>query len=211
MKLVSVGLARSVWFMDVSELNPGGKDIFTEVVPALVQDYSFKIYPQHGGDFKEGMKFVNGVFTASRGDSLTVALTVWNDGIAADTYVSTKDSDEFLEEVLGTLPDLGFSYEPTMVRRKAYLSQLSVKSTVDLNVLNPKLVEFAKKISSASQTTYNLSAVEFWPDQTQPIKPANFSFQKKLGESPSDRYWSQAGMSTSKHLELLEELEAILA
>jgi hypothetical protein len=213
MKLLSVGLARSLWFIDLSELNPGGKDIFTEVVPTLIEDYKFKVYPKPDGDFKEGMKFTNGVFTNRKGDTLGGAtLTVWTDGIAADTYSSTKDSDEFLEEALGILPEIGFVYDPAMVRRKAYLSQLNVRCSKDLNILNPKLADFAGKISSVAQIPFGISAIEFWPDQTQLLKPANFSFQKKIGEPPSgDRYWSQAGMPTDKHVELLEELEAILS
>jgi hypothetical protein len=57
-----------------------------------------------------------------------------------------------------------------------------------------------------------MAAIELWPDQAQALKPANFSFQRKIGEpSSSDRYWSQAAVPTDRHLELLEELEAILS
>jgi hypothetical protein len=75
------------------------------------------------------------------------------------------------------------------------------------------LAEFANRLSSAvGGTVFDMAAIELWPDQAHALKPANFSFQRKIGEpSNSDRYWSQAALPTDRHLELLEELEAILS
>jgi hypothetical protein len=213
MKLLSVGLARALWFLDVNDLNPGGKDIYTHLFPALLEDYKFKTYPKAGDDLSQGMKLMNGEFVKKDGTVLVVNCTVFNDGIAVDTFSSTADSEELLEEVLTGLPDLGFAYEPEMVRRKAYVSQVNVKCSKALYALNPRLADFAERISSAvSGTVFTFSAVEFWPDQTLVIKPANFSFQRKIGDpQDSDRYWSQAALPTDKHLELLEEFEALLS
>lgn len=99
------------------------------------------------------------------------------------------------------------------MRRKIYVSQLNVKCKGDLNSLNPALAEFANQLSAASNgTSFGVAAVEFWPDQTKAIKPVNFSFQRKIGEPlDSDRYWSQAPLSTDKHIELLERLEALIS
>jgi hypothetical protein len=82
-----------------------------------------------------------------------------------------------------------------------------------LSALNPRLAEFASRVSSAvGGTVFDVAAIELWPDQAQALKPANFSFQRKIGEpSNSDRYWSQAALPTDRHLELLEELEALLS
>jgi hypothetical protein len=158
------------------------------------------------------MKFARGVYTNSKGETLAASLTLWSDGIAADTYSSTRDSDEFVQEALESLPLLGFAYDPDVVRRKAHLSQVNVKCSKNLNsILNPNILQWARKLSSATQSRFDFSAFEFWPDQAQLVKPANFSFQRKVGESAAgDRYWSQAGLSTDEHLEILEELEALL-
>ena len=213
MKLLSVGLARALWFLDVNELNPGGKDIYKHLFPALLDDYKFKTYPKAGDDLGQGMKFMNGEFVRRDGSVLTVNCTVYTDGISADTYSSTNDSEELLEEVLTSLPQLGFAYEPQMVRGKAYVSQVHVRCPKPLRTLNPKLVEFANRVSSAvGGTVFDFSAVEFWPDQTLVLKPANFSFQRKIGDPhDSDRYWSQAALPTDEHLELLEEFETLLS
>jgi hypothetical protein len=212
MKLLSVGLARALWFIDMNELNPGGKDVFIHMFPAILDDYKFKTSPKPGENFKDGMKFTSGEYIKDDGTVLQVSVTIYHDGIAADTYSSTKDSEDFLEEALSKLPPLGFAYDPEMIRRKWYLSQVNIKCSRPLHALNPRLVEFANRISSAVGIGYGMDAVEFWPDQRLASKQGNFSFQRKIGEPPgSDRYWSQAAVPTDKHIELLEEFEALLA
>lgn len=213
MKLLSVALARTVWFFDTNELNPGGRDFFTHLFPSLLEDYKFKTYPKPSDDFTQGMKFTNGEFVKKDGTVLVVNATIFSDGISADTYSSTKDSEGFLDIALSRLSELGFAYDPDMVRRKAYLSQLNVKCAGALHSLNPGLIEFARRLSIATGGTgFDVAALELWPDQTHTTKPANFSFQRKLGEPlNSDRYWSQAALSTEKHVELLEQLEVLLS
>src|SRR5258708_4580765 len=109
MKLMSVVLARALWFLDVNELNPGGKDAYIHLFPALLEDYKFKTVPKPGDDFKDGMKFMHGEYVNEDGDVLVINVTIYHDGIAADTYSSTKDSEKFLEEALGALPERGFA------------------------------------------------------------------------------------------------------
>lgn len=214
MKLISVQLARSIWHLDATEINPRGKNIFKDLVPTLIQQYEFKGQPQEGGVFKEGIKFTQGTFTNSDGDPAAVELTIWSDGVGADTYSSTKDSDEFLNEVCDVLPEIGYVFDPVMIRRKAYNSHVVVRCSKPLASLNPKLEEFSKRISSeiGGATIFGFAGIEFWPDQTQVLKPAPFSFQKRTGDAFSDnRYWSQAPLPTDKHLELLDELETLLS
>jgi len=199
--------------MDTNELNPGGKDMFTHLFPSLLEDYKFKTYPKQGDDLSEGMKFTLGEWIKKDGTVLALNLTIFKDGIAADTWSSTKDSEEFLETALGGLSELGFAYDPEIVRRKAYVSQVNVKCSRPLSALNPRLADFASHLSSAvGGTVFDMAAIELWPDQAHALKPATFSFQRKIGEpSNSDRYWSQAALPTDRHLEVLEELEALLS
>jgi len=212
MKVLSVGLARALWVLDISEINPAGKDIFSHLVPALVEDYKFKSYPKQGEDFSKGIRFVNGEYVKDDGTVLMVNATIFSDGLAAETYSSTKDSEDFLLEVLSDLPDLGFIWDLNMVRRKIYVSQLNVRCNGSLNSLNPALGEFAGQISAANGTEFGFAAIEFWPNQALAIKPVSFSFQRKAGEPlDSDRYWSQAPLPTEKHIQLLERLEALFS
>ena len=212
MKLLSVPLARIVWSFDVSEINPRGKNIFSDLVPTLIEAYGFKKYPEEGGDFSKGMVFGLGTFTNHNNDEVQVGLTVWSDGIAADTYSNTNDSDEFMEGLIEILPQEGYVFERVMIQRKAYNSHVIVRCEKHLSSLNPRLDEFSKKLSAAinPRLMFEPAGIEFWPNQE--AKVANFSFQRKTGADFSDnRYWSQAALRTDKHLELLQDLENILS
>jgi hypothetical protein len=215
MKLLSVQLARTVIFMDVGEVNQNGRDVFLDLFPALTQAYNFTASPKRGDDFKDGMKFTGGSFVNSKLRTVLVSLTVWNDGVGVDTYSSTTDSDEFAEQVFAMLPDLGYTYDQSIIRRRAHLSQLFVRTPKKLSTINPKLAAFAQRLreeaGAQGKPTFDLAAIEFWPDQTLNRKPGNFSFQKRTGDGwDEDRYWSQAGVATDRHLELLNEFEAML-
>lgn len=212
--LVSVGLARSVWVVDAAELNPRGRNLFTDLVPAIVNQFHFQTFPQQGGDFSQGLKFTRGVFRNRELQTIDVdVFTIWSDGLVADTRSSTLDSDDLLEEGLKMLPALGFAFDPLMVHRKSYNSQLHVQCPRHLRTLNPKLDQLAAKLSSVvgGGIAFEFAGLELWPDQSLAIKPATFIFQRRLNDPRPDHYWSQAPLSTEKHIVFLQELEALLA
>jgi hypothetical protein len=214
MKLLSVQLARSTWLVDVREFNPRGLSPFASLVPALVQEYRFAEYPREADDPQRGMRFARGQYVTKAGETLAVDLSVFSDGVVADTTATTEDSDQFLDDITSLLPRLGYSFDVSSVRRRVYLSQLFVQSPLRLALVDPRLASFGKKLTEAvgHESRFEFSAFELWPDQTRVFKPAKFSFQRQLGDPPSgDRYWSQAALSTDKHLGLLGELEAALA
>lgn len=215
MKLISVALARSARLIDPNELNPHGKNLFADLVPTLVKDYRFRTFPQEGGDLSQGMKFTGGIYTNKDGDVVDLDATIWSDAIGADTRSSTRDSDDFLAEMMEILPQLGFVYDPAMVRKQLYTSQLHVRCSKRLSALNPKLIDLGAQLSSVvgDDTSFEIAALELWAHPpTQVTKQVNFSFQRRLGDPPTgDRYWSQAPLPTEAHLQLLEELESVLS
>jgi hypothetical protein len=161
---------------------------------------------------RKASKFSRGEYTNKDGDRLVVELTIFNDGIVADSYGSTQYCDDFLTEISEMLPNLGFVFDPEMVRSKFYLSQLFVKCSDRLVAISEKMAAFGDRISAMVGQHFGFSAFEFWPEQTQTLKPANFSYQLKTGDPfSSSRRWSQAALPTDKHLELLQELETILS
>ncbi len=211
MKLLSVSIARALWYFDMNEINPGGKDVFVHLFPSLLQDYKFLTHPKKGEDATSGMRFSNGNFAKADGTVLPVNIVVYNDGLAADTYSSTDDSEEFLREALSKLPSMGFVFDEEMIVRKAYVSQLQVQSAGSLKLLNPKLEEFGSRLSATlGASAFDVAAIEWWADPSRVYKPVSFSFQRKSGDSAKNRYWSQAPLSTAKHLEFLEEFEKLI-
>jgi len=221
MRLLSVNLARSLWFFYLTELNPKGLSLYNIIIPLLVDAYKFKIYPSVNDvidESKGGVKFEHGEFINNDGNPIAINMTVYTDGITADTRSSTDDSDAFLLEILTRLSE-EFNLPPykQALRGIAYASQLYITTDKSLELINPKLKEISEYLSTNISPVFGgisceLGGISFWPDQTVTNKPFNFSFERILNVPFSEKkYFSAAPLPTDKHLELLNKLESILS
>lgn len=216
MKLLSVVSARSIWLIDTLDLNPFGKNL--ELIEWMKDHYNFLTYPSSNADVDQngGLSFSLGSFQIRDDLIINVALSIYTDGLVATTRSSTKDTDIFLESVLSlAAKDFGLVYHPEMIRQRLYVSELNVRPTNPLSNLNPRLQEFANRISSLLEsqgtTVFELASIGFWPDSSLPIRYSNFQFERKLDVPFSEnRYFSRAPLHTDDHLKLLEEFEDIL-
>src|SRR6266571_2309534 len=153
MELLSVLTARALWFVELRDLNPRGKALRYTLFPALADKYQFEHYPYDAEDnqpTKEepGFKFLDGEFHDSNGVAIMINLTVFDDGLVAETRSSTRDSEAFLEEVLSwAAKEFGITYRPEMIQRKGYLSELNVIPARPLSAINPKLEQFAARLT----------------------------------------------------------------
>jgi hypothetical protein len=145
-----------------------------------------------------------------------INLKIFNDGIVAETQSSTHDSDSFLEDVLKlSAKDFSLTNRPTMIRNKVYFSELNVECPKNLNGMNPKLAEFAAKITrlvpSKIENRFDFAAIGFWPTIAVPhIVLGPFRFERKLHTYPSEnKYYSTAPFHTDDHLKMLDEFETI--
>jgi hypothetical protein len=88
MKLASVALARTLGFVELSDLNPHGRVYFPAVVAALVKRFGFQKYPTKPEDFDEqkGITFEDGY----TGEVVIEKVTVWSGLIAVDLRTSTQ-------------------------------------------------------------------------------------------------------------------------
>jgi hypothetical protein len=217
MKLLSVIIAKSLWLFPVFDLNPKGQSLFP-VMDWLIKTYKFQIFPPANDpfDLAKGIKFENGIFQNKEGNQIILSLTVYNDGLVADTRSSTQDSDAFLEEMLTTIsePFKLQSFE-SVTRRNTYLSQLFISTDKSLEKINPKLNELARFLSDNVEGYKNLSyefaSLSFGTENAGTISPHPFIFERAVNTPFSEnRYYSSASLATNKHLELLEKLENIL-
>jgi len=145
MELLSVRTARVLAFFPTGEINPRGRSLIHEVVPAFVERYKFVKYPQKFEEFDEskGVRFEGGVW-----NNLETTVVLYNNGIQVDARSSTDDSELILEDALKWAADtFGLIYKPAMLTRKAYLSELDVACETPLDALNPKLNAFVDKLS----------------------------------------------------------------
>ena len=221
MELLSIVRARSIWLVDMQDLNPRGKHIESELIEWLRDNYHFSKSPSSVSDFDPQTKtltLTQGSFQAREEFFISVDLNIYHDGLVADTRSSTKDADAFLEDVLNlAVRDFSVVYKPEMIRQKLYLSELNVRSERPLNSLNPKLHEFARRISSMLGTQNTIpcefASIGFWPDpaSTGRVSISNFQFERKANTPFSERrYYSRAPLHTDDHLKLLDEFEDLL-
>ena len=218
MNLLRISLARSIWLFPFEDLNPRGR-YWLPIYDALIKRYNFASSPQSIEDVKpnEGVKVQFGVFEKSQKEQVSVDLTIHNDGMVADTRSSTRDSDAFLEDAFNWMAtDFGLSSISKLIRRKTYVSELHVYMESSLNILNPKLEEFTKHLSSRvvgyESLSFETGGISFWADPTEAGITNPFSLERLEGEPfKENRYLSKAPLQTEDHLELLEELEKILS
>lgn len=212
MQIVSVDLARSIWFFPSEDLNPRGLD-FQPILLAIKNRYGFAEYkrtdpPATGPLHRFGLgAYAGGI--EDRGIEIT-ELALYNDGISADTRHSTDATNSFLGDLLRFVSQHGLTYKPAMIRKREYRSKLVVESDLDMFSLNPGLPAFL----SLLQQTCN-SAEEFAPVQvefaTDHSNPPIFTFARRAGLTfDQDRYFSSAPVDTETHRKLVEAFEEML-
>ncbi len=238
MKLIHTKLARSIWLFDIRDLNPKGKDIVADLVDWIKDSYAFAIAPDPDNPIPQpasanppvppqqaapqapgGMIFQRGRFQAEEEIFVEiVSLTIYDDGIVVDTASSTEDSDRFADHLLGTAArEFKLTYDNQTVRRNLYLSQLIIRSEMDLGVLNPSLAAFAHELpsnfSGGPQLKFGVGSVAFWSEPNDAGLHRAFKVERQLGRAFSEqRFFSEALMKTQIHVKYLEAFEkAVLA
>lgn len=217
MKLLSVKQARSIWLVNLVDLTRGRS--VTPMIPSIIDRYKFLKFPTKPEelDLSQGVKFLAGTFQKNQ-NNLAIDLTVFNDGFVADTRSSTEDSDDFLNEHLTWIAtELNLSPYQEVLRSKVYFSELSVQTDKHLNALNPKLENFAKRITSLivghnhHPISFETTGITFWTDPIVVNPPGPFRFERAENTPFGDhRYYSAAPLQTNVHFEMLMELENIL-
>ena len=221
MKLFCVELARTVWFFDLAALNPSGRSL-TKLLTDLVTRYQFKKYPTNIFDLnsEKALRFEEGEFMNKEGNVISVSLGIYNDGVVSDTRSSTDDSIAFFKDVLSWIKaEHNLEFASENIVETGYVSQLTLISDKKLAALNPKLESFIARLSAEMKDRdgkprpYHIGGITLWgEDGGKPNANAPFKFEQRLGRPLSEnKYYSQAPVSTGKHMELLAELEEILS
>jgi len=220
MKLLSVKLSRAIWLINLIDLNPRGRNL-QAIIPGIVAKYKFRGFPIKSEDFNltNGVKLTGGVFQKDSETEINIDLTVFPDGIIADTRSSTDDSDKFLDQLLTLASnELGLVPYNEVLRTKSYVSELMVWTDKPLNAINPKLQQIAKLLNSLIKghshhpIAFETFGITFWTDQTITLPPGPFRFER-VSDIPfaENRYFSAAPLQTDAHLEVLTNFEKILS
>lgn len=218
MQLSAVLLARVFLFVESADLNPRGVAFYPDIIRALVERYSFQKFPQKIEELDEnkGVQFVLGKF----GKKTIAAVTIYSHGIALDTTSSTADSESLLEEALAWgVEKLGLQYNREMVKRRAYVSQLTFFSAVPMLALNPEVEALSRKITELVSgnmkldSIYGPSGLSFALDpESQRFPLANFTIERRQGIGYSEgKYFSNAPLPTEIHITVLEQFEQAMS
>lgn len=215
MKLSAVILARVLGFIETADLSPRGQGYFPEIVSKLVERYNFQKFPQKLEEFDEskGVEFLEGRI----GNRTIKKIVIWNSVLVVETRSSTADSKQILEEILlWGAENLGLSYKPGMIKRFAYVSDLTFYSDVPILNVNPALTKLATQTSAALSAIWqepihyepsNLAAAHDPLARKQGIAPFSITHRAEARFS-ENKYFSEAPLPTDTHIALLEEFEA---
>jgi hypothetical protein len=218
MQILSVQQARVVALLPLEELGPLTNLDLIGLTKALVERYGFIGYPQRPEDFSGKAQLIE--YETGKLNEIGIAkLQIYGGGFVVDTLTSTDDSEKVLDDLLNWAKETyGFKYEPGMIFRKGYISQVVFRSERPLTALNPKLAAFGERLTKSVAKTfkdtfvYEPIHIEFGFDTTNLKSNAgNFVVARRV-ETPfaENKYFSSAPLPTIEHLQLLEEFEAAL-
>jgi len=220
MKVINVAGARSVWLFDINDFNPRGKDIMPEMLEWLKDNYHFDKAPISVDQLDEktkALKFERGRFMIKEEIYITVGLEIYKDGIVAQSNSSTRDSETFVEDLLSfTAKEFSLPYDPGIIRAKMQTSELIIRLDSPLSGLNPKLADFAAKVTTTCGYNdipgFELTGIGFGNNPVRSrLKLAGFTVERQDNtEYAENRFYSKAPVHTDQHEELLIEFERIL-
>jgi hypothetical protein len=217
MKVETVLSAKSIWLLEMRHLNPRGRNLYRLIGPRLNFLYGFK-EPTELDEVK-GVQYTGGEFSpsGSNADLTGVNLTIFNDGIIAQTSTSTDDSDSFLSRTMELLAKDSFiAYDPKMIKRKQYATELVSRPEVPIKPLQ----HFENLYKLLAETVYpqqpgaqfETSTLIFDIDLALPKHQVPFTFQRRAGTTFEENlYYSHGPLSFEQHLRVLNELEKALA
>lgn len=217
MNISSIVMARAIAFVEVEELNPRGKAFYPDIVEALVKRFSFQGYPKALEDFDEtkGIQFTDGRFS----DGTVDRMQIFTHGLVLDTRVSTDVSEKLLQDtLLWASSELGVHFEEQMIKRRAFISQVTFESDMKMSDLNPVLGRIGSWLSrvlsekTGQPLTYETTSVILNVDQGRSkMTPGLFSIERRAELPFSDnKYFSSAPLSTADHIGILKDFEKTL-
>jgi hypothetical protein len=219
MKVLYVGLARTLWMFDFSLFNPRGVSL-QPMFEQLKEKYQFAKAPKNPLDFDEqrNLTFKSGTFVNPAGVPVIVGFTIYNNGVTADTLSSTDDSTEFLVQTFDWIHEQFGLKLPSSVN-KSYLGQMDFESEAPLVALNPQLPKLLKFLEAryrpldGKSRQFDVGGLNFWTeDVNQLLAPAICKIERKMGAPFStNHYFSQTPLETKAHIEFLNELERVLS
>lgn len=218
MQLASVLLARCFAIFQIEDLNPKGTFFYPEITEAMVKRYNFHKFPTNVDEFNEvkGISFKMG----RAGEYVIRDLTIYNSGILVDTSATTEISEEILRDgLLWISKEFGLAFNENMLKKKAYISQITFHSDAPILMLNSVLGKIAaicsKEVTAnfGQPLQYDVGGMTIQFDPlTISAGTAPFTIQRREGVPfGENKYFSTAPVRTPMHYELIAQVENALS
>jgi hypothetical protein len=215
MELAAVLQARTLALMEVAELDRRGRLFMPDLINEIAQRYKFQKAPKTAEEMneKKGVELNIG----RHGDIVIDAFKIFDTMLVAETHSSTADSRRVIEDMLAYGKEkLGLTYEPTMIARWAYVSDLTFRSDLPILATNDPFSTLAHRVSEEVSTVWN-EPITYEPTiitaghdpTTRKNLIAPFTIQRRANDLPfsQNKYFSEAPLPTQVHWRLLEEFE----
>ena len=216
MKIETVLTAKALWFVDLKNLNPRGRNLFRLITPKLQEWFGF--IPPTEFDEEKGVVFNGGEFSPSGtgNDMAGVSLTIYSNGAMATCRTSSSDAESFLEMISELLVNEGIiSYRTEMVTKKIYVSEVIARAgrVIVLPQLEP-VYNALSNLLYAGNAQYSCTGLAFDIDPQLPVPHRHppFRFERSVNTKVEENMWySFAPLPTDEHVFVLEAIEEALA
>jgi hypothetical protein len=217
-KITDVTFGQAVRFLTVSG-HEGGRIYGSNLIHALESRYGFWESPKTVADYDmtKGVTFLHGVFQRR---FVIDKLQIYNNGVLAEAKLPTDGIDEFIEDLI----QWGRTEVEITVNnsddKRSYASHVEVYTEMAFRDAFLRLSKIGQTITNmirsygANTNAFDISGFLLDADNgSLPApKPLRFSFERRAGKPHgSGYYFSMASLKTTDHLNVLNELEAIIA
>lgn len=222
MRLVTTELGQALQLFIADELQSPRGLYVPDVRQSVAQRYRFAKVPPPppAGTATQDLKFESGIITLPGGNIPIQNLEIYNDGIIVNVR-NTTDADAVMDDFFEWTSKTFDLRPPQTPIRRQYTSHVVVDFDHSISGLLKdfdrmcRLVETAYKAEN-DQFDYPLHLSQFAlsadPKELPPFVHTSFVIEPR-GNYPyaANRYFSNAPVTTERHLELLEEIEATLS
>jgi hypothetical protein len=201
-------------------LNVEGRSLL-DLFQGIGKRYRFGKYPQSLTDYnsENALEFNSGTFLKGASADLRVGLTIYNNGLVADSLSSTENSEAFLQDIAQwSAKKHNFHFDPALITRKAHVSQIEIQFEKELPLVNPKLRFLPAKLYSqvvpfdGAPAEYRFGGISSWPANLDKDRTLNLFRLERKWNTPFEEniYFSAAPLTTHEHVAILNEIETAL-
>lgn len=150
-----------------------------------------------------GVSFFGGEWQGTAIEEVRIFLN----GFLVATGEATDRCEAVFEDMMGWWQsELGLTFDSGMVNQKHYISQVVIRSAINLDSVNPAVTAVA---SEFFEKPTGIGAIDFYHQGNPDSTPVRFERVVQAHGIPVawDEYWTQSPLPTSRHLEFVAAFE----